>query len=86
MAETALQGQSRLQPRALSPAVTPKAAEAPLIKQGSYAVAARQARHRNERQQNEAQQVAAHKAQLRSATANKQPAQVALILHHTPTP
>ncbi len=82
MAEPALQGQSRLQPRALSPAA--KAAEAPLTKQGSYAVAARQARHRSERQQKETQQLAAHKAQMRTASANKQPAQVALVLEgHT---
>ena len=74
------QGQSRLQPRALSPAVTPKAAEAPLRKQGSYAVAARQARHRSERHRNETQQLAAHKAHMRTATASKQPAQVALVL------
>jgi len=80
MAETALQGQSRLKPRALSPAVTPKAAEAPLTKQGSYAMAARQARHRNEQQQKEVQQLAAHKAHMRTATANKQPAQVDLVL------
>ena len=79
MAETAFQGQSRVQPRALSPAVTPKAAEAPLTKQGSYATAARQARHRNERQQRETQQLAAHKAQMRTAAANKQPAQVVLV-------
>ncbi|DBA94821.1 hypothetical protein WJX77_006721 [Trebouxia sp. C0004] len=75
MPETALPGRSRLQPRALSPAVTPKAAEAPLTKQGSYAMAARQARHRSERQQKETQQLAAHKPQKRTATANKQPAQ-----------
>ena len=80
MAETALQARSRLQPRALSPAVTPKAAEAPLTKQGSYAMAARQARHRNERQKKESQQLAADQAQMRTATANKQPAQVALAL------
>ncbi len=79
MAEPALQGRSRLQPRALSPAVTPKAAEAPLIKQGSYAVAARQARQRNERQQKETQQLAAHQAHMRTATANKQPAQVVYV-------
>ena len=84
MAESALQGRSRPQPRDLSPAVTPKAAEAPLTKQGSYAMAARQARHRNERRQKETQQLAAHKAQTRTATANKQPAQVTLGLQaHT---
>lgn len=72
--ETALQGQPSIQPR--GPAPHPKAAEAPLVKQGSYAVAAKQAKHRTERQHKELQQLAAQRVQMRTVAGNKQALQV----------
>lgn len=73
---SAPESRHRVQARYLSAAPTPKAAEAPLVKQGSYAVAAKQARYRSERQQKEVQQLAAQCGQMRAAAGHKQAAQV----------
>lgn len=73
--DTALQGQPSIQPRG-RPAPHPKAAEAPLVKQGSYAVAAKQAKHRSERQHKELQQLAAQRVQMRTVAGHKQALQV----------
>lgn len=67
--------------------VTPKAAEAPLLKQGSYAVAAKVARLRRQRRQQEVQELKGSQRQVQRATGGNQPAlQVVQILavHNQP--
>lgn len=59
--------QCKVLPRTPGLEPTPKAAEAPLVKQGSYAIAAKQARKRSERQQHVVQQLASQHA-MRAAS------------------
>lgn len=54
--------------------VTPKAAEAPLLKQGSYAVAAKIARLRKQRRQQEVEELNGSQRQVQLAAGGKQPA------------
>lgn len=62
----------------------PKAAEAPFVREGSYAVAAQEAKARSMRQQQELQQLAAQREQARTETvASKQAAPEARLLART---
>lgn len=54
--------------------LAPKAAEAPLVKQGSYAVAAKLARLRSKRRQQEIEELIASRRQTQVASGGKQPA------------